>query len=82
MKRINEIERKHAALRAQFVALQLVMIKLLPLMFLTQHDALASALVAAQNSVRSSLPHAGFEEADIQGVVEAIDALRDDLLRP
>ena len=78
--RLDAQEEKRKALRNQFIALQLVMIKLLPVISSSSSDQFDAGIDAAKVAATDGLSRAGFDAADTQDVLESMDALRGDLL--
>ena len=78
--RIDEQETKRRNLRNEFIALQLVMLKLLPFISASPAGVFDAAIEAAKREAATALLIAGFDAPDRADVLEAMDLLRDDLL--
>lgn len=75
-----EYETKRKATRNQLIALQMVVIRLLPLISAISSDQLDAAIEAAKREAETALLIAGFAAPDRADVLESMDVLRDDLL--
>lgn len=78
--RIDKQESKRRALRNEFIALQLVMLKLLPIISTSPTAGFDAAIEAAKREASTALLIAGFDAPDRADVLEAMDLLRDDLV--
>lgn len=77
--RVDEMETKRRAMRNQFIALQLVLIKATPVISASSADRLDSAIDSAVAYAENHLLAAGFDPDDIRSVTESIAALREDM---
>lgn len=75
----KEHEEKRKAMRAQLIALQLTLGRLLPVISAAPAGAIDAALEAAQATV-PTLRDLGFDADEAHAVAEAIEAIRADLL--
>lgn len=80
--RLDEQERKRRDLSAQLIALQLVFAKTLPLIATSSADQFDSAIHQAKTAAENGLLLAGLDTEELSAVLDAIDALHDDLLAP
>lgn len=77
--RIEEMETKRRALRNQFLALQLVLIKALPVISASSTARLDAAITDASAFAADHLLAAEYAPEDIREVLDAIEALREDM---
>ena len=77
--RMERLETKRRELRTQFIALQLVLIPLLPVISAAPAKVLDAAIAAARDTAKEGLIQAGYDAPDIRAVLEAIDTLRADM---
>ena len=78
-KRIDCMEEKRRALRSQFIALQFVLIRLLPVISAPSTDRFDGAIADAEAYALNHLLAAGYAPEDIHEVLASIAALRADM---
>lgn len=78
--RIDEQERKRRVFRNQFLALQFVLTKLLPVISSAPKDAIERAMAAARDHANVVLSALKFDADDVQDVLASISDLRLELL--
>lgn len=76
---VEAMEEKRVALRNQFIALQLMLIKALPVISASSAEQLDAAIRSAVGYAENQLLFSDFHPDDIRSITESIESLREDM---